>query len=87
MTAAGVIPSGERPPVMARTELGWRVSVSVVTVFALASFLVLHFAFWSDRLTAVQNIALVIVALMAFIATNGATWASWGIRFAPRPLS
>lgn len=59
---------------------GWRVGVSVATVFGFAIFLMLYFAFWAGSYTATQSIVLVLVAVLAFVGVNGATWASWGAR-------
>jgi hypothetical protein len=68
------------------TGLGWRVAVSVVSVFGWLSFVLLYFGFWSTPFSVTQTVVLVIVSMLVFVAVNGATWASWGIRHA-RPFS
>jgi hypothetical protein len=65
--------------------IGWRVGVSILSVFGFASFLLLYFAFWAGSFSAAQDLAVVLVAILVFIAANGAAWASWGIRQAPGP--
>lgn len=59
--------------------MGWRVAVSIVTVFGLASFLLLFAAFWAGPFTIFQVVAVCLVAALVFIAINGAAWASWGV--------
>lgn len=62
--------------------MGWRVAVSIVSVFGLASFVLLYFAFWATTFSWLQNLAVVVVATLVFIGVNGASWASWGMRHA-----
>jgi hypothetical protein len=64
-----------------RAEMGWRIAVSIVSVFGLAIFLLLYFTFWAAGCTWIQSAAVVVVSIMVFIAANGAAWASWGTRF------
>jgi len=59
---------------------GWRVAVSLTSVFGLTSFLLIYFAFWVSAFSTLQTAALVAVAILAFIAMNGAAWASWEVR-------
>ncbi len=61
---------------------GWRVAISIVSVFGWLSFVLLYFAFWADGFTGVQSGVLILVSLLVFIAVNGAAWASWGTRYA-----
>lgn len=72
---------GPLPTRQLRTGMGWRTAVSIVSVFGLASFLLLYFAFWAGGFTGIQSTAVVVVSLLVFIAANGAAWASWGTRF------
>jgi hypothetical protein len=60
--------------------MGWRVAVSIATLFGLVSFVLLYFAFWSGRFSTLQSVVVVIVAILVFVATNGAAWAGWGMR-------
>ena len=64
--------------------MGSRVAVSIISVFGLAIFLLLYFAFWTGSLSWVQSLVIVVVAILVFIAVNGASWASWGIRYGRR---
>ncbi len=64
--------------------MGWRVSVSIVTFFGLVIAVILWLSFYVQKFNVYQNIAVVIVILLAFIAIMGATWASWGMRQAFR---
>jgi len=61
---------------------GWRVAVSLASVFGLASFLPIYFAFWCGSFSVLQTTALILAAILTFTAMNGAAWASWGVRYA-----
>lgn len=71
--------------------MGWRVGVSIVTFFGSMIAVILWLFFYATSFSVYQNIALVVVILLAFIAVMGATWASWGMkqrdywRTAPHP--
>ncbi len=60
--------------------MGWRVGVSIVSVFGLASFVLLYLAFWASSYNWIQNTVVVLVSGLIFVAANGAAWASWGMR-------
>jgi len=61
-------------------EMGWRVGVSIVTVFGWLSFLLLYLAFWASGFNWGQSLALILVSILVFVGINGAVWASWGPR-------
>jgi hypothetical protein len=65
-------------------EMGPRVAVSIASVFGLAIFLLLYFAFWTGSFSWLQSLVVVVVAILAFIGINGAAWASWGVRYGRR---
>jgi membrane protein YdbS with pleckstrin-like domain len=68
-----------------KTEVtGWRVSVSIVTLFGFLISAILWLFFYADNFNVYQNIAVVVVMLLAFVAVMGATWASWGMRQSER---
>jgi len=60
--------------------MGWRVGVSIVTFFAAVIAVILWLFFYAGGFNAYQNIAVVVVIFLAFIAVMGATWASWGMK-------
>jgi hypothetical protein len=60
--------------------MGWRVGVSIVTFFGATIAVILWLFFYAGSFTPYQNIAVVVVILLAFIAVMGATWASWGMK-------
>lgn len=67
-------------------EFGWRVGVSVVSVFGLIVFALLLLAFWAGTFTAFQTAAILTAAGLVFVAVNGGSWASWrASRLAPVP--
>lgn len=56
--------------------MGWRIGVSIFAFFGLLAFIILWLFFWADGFSVYQNIAIVIVSLLVFLAICGATWAS-----------
>jgi len=60
--------------------MGWRVTASIVTFFGALIAVILWLFFYGGSFNAYQNIAVVIVILLAFIAVMGAIWASWGMK-------
>jgi len=60
--------------------MGWRVTVSVIATFGFLIAAVVWVFFYAGSLSAYQNIAVLAVAVFAFIGLMGATWASWGMR-------
>jgi hypothetical protein len=64
-----------------RTEgIGWRVALSIITFFGSMIAVIIWLFFYAGSFTVYQNLALVVVILLAFVAVMGATWAPWGIR-------
>lgn len=60
--------------------MGWRVAVSIVTFFGSVIAVILWLFFYAGSFNAYQNIAVIVVIFLAFIAVMGATWAPWGMR-------
>jgi hypothetical protein len=63
--------------------MGWRVGVSIVTVFGSLIAGILWLFFYAGSFNAYQNIAVIVVIFLAFVAIMGGTWAPWGIRQSP----
>ena len=60
--------------------IGWRIGVTVATFFGSVIAVILWLFFYAGSFSVYQNIALVVVILLAFIGLMGATWASWGMK-------
>jgi hypothetical protein len=60
--------------------MAWRVGVSIVTFFGALIAVILWLFFYAGGYNAYQNIAVIIVIILAFVAVMGATWASWGMK-------
>jgi len=60
--------------------MGWRVGATIITFFGSMIVAILWLFFYAGSFTVYQNIALVVVILMAFIGIMGAIWASWGMK-------
>ena len=60
--------------------IGWRVAISILTFFGSVIGIILLLFFYAQNFNVYQNIALVVVILLGFVAVMGATWASWGIK-------
>ncbi|MEO9294317.1 MAG: hypothetical protein ABI347_01810 [Nitrososphaera sp.] len=64
--------------------VGRRIAVTVVTFFASIIGIIIWLSFFAGNFGIYQNIAVVIVIILTFIATAGATWAVWGIKHGAR---
>ncbi len=60
--------------------MGWRVAVSIVAFFGSIIAVILWLFFYAGSFNVYQNIAVIVVIFLAFIAVMGATWASWGMK-------
>jgi hypothetical protein len=60
--------------------MGWRVAASIITFFASIIGIILWLFFYAENFNIYQNIAIVVVIFLGFIAVMGATWASWGMK-------
>lgn len=54
--------------------------VSVTTFFGAIISAILWLFFYAGKYNVYQNIAVIVVILLAFIGIMGAAWASWGMR-------
>lgn len=60
--------------------MGWRVSMSIASFFGATIAVILWLFFFAGSFSVYQNIAVVAVISLVFVAVMGVTWASWGIR-------
>jgi hypothetical protein len=72
----GETPAGPRNP----EGMGWRIALSIVTFFGAIIAVILWLFFYAGSYNVYQNIAVVVVIFLVFIAVMGAAWASWGMR-------
>ena len=56
----------------------WRIIVSIVLPFIAIIFLIVWFWFYAEPYTVWQNIAVLLVVLLAMGGTLGVIWARWG---------
>ena len=61
-------------------DMGWRVTISILTFFASIIGVIIWLFFYAEDYTIYQNVAIVVVIFLGFIAVMAATWASWGIK-------
>jgi len=59
----------------------WRVGLSIISFFALIIFIIVWLFFHADMYTVYQNMAVIIVALLAFCGVMGGAWAPWGMKY------
>lgn len=83
--AATETPTTSHVPTWRATAGGWRISVSILSIFGLVIFLLVYFAFWAGGFSGLQSAVIVLASILAFVAVNGATWAPWGARYAEAP--
>jgi hypothetical protein len=60
--------------------MGWRISVSILTLFGLMGFIVVWLFFFAGSFMIYQNIAVLLLVVFAFIGLNAAAWAPWGMK-------
>jgi len=60
---------------------GLRVAISIISVFGIVGFFIVWLFFFADKFSLYQNVAVGLVAVLAFIAIMAASWASWGIKY------
>jgi len=60
--------------------MGWRVGVSIFSFFAAIIAVILWLFFYAGGYNAYQNLAIIVVIFLAFVAVMGAVWASWGLK-------
>ena len=60
--------------------LSQRVSGTIIAFFGAIIAIILWLLFYADRFTVYQNVAVVAVILLGFVAIMGAVWAPWGMR-------
>jgi uncharacterized membrane protein YedE/YeeE len=66
------------------TGMGWRISVTILTFFGAVIGIILWLFFYAENFNVYQNIAILVVILIGFVAVMGASWASWGMKQAAR---
>ncbi len=64
--------------------IGWRIAVTILTFFGSIIGIIVWLFFYASQFNIYQNIAIVVVILLGFIAVMGAVWASWGMKQARR---
>ena len=57
-----------------------RVAVSIITFFGSVIVAILWLFFYAESFNVYQNLAVIVVVFLAFVAVMGATWASWGMK-------
>ncbi|WP_148699843.1 hypothetical protein [Candidatus Nitrososphaera evergladensis] len=60
--------------------MGWRIALSILTFFGSVIGIILWLFFYAENFNVYQNIAVVVVILIGFMAIMGATWVSWGMK-------
>ncbi len=60
--------------------MGWRVAASIVAFFGAIIAVIVWLFFYAGNFNVYQNMAVIVVIFLAFIAVMGATWAPWGMK-------
>lgn len=80
MTEEGI--SKEGFDAMKTAGFGWRVAVSILVFFGWLIFLIIWLFFYAVDYSVFQNLAMVLVSIIAGIGILAGTWVTWGMRFA-----
>ena len=62
--------------------MAWRVSFSAVSALSWLGFFILWLAFYASDYNAYENIAIIILSAVVFVALNAAIWVPFGMKFA-----
>ena len=65
--------------------MAWRVSMSVISALSWLGFFILWLAFYAGDYNVYENIAIIILSLLAFLALMVSVWVPFGLRFAEKP--
>lgn len=60
-----------------------RVTLSIITVFGWLIFLIVWLTFYAGIYNIYQNLAVIVVSVLVFLAVMGSSWASWGMKYGP----
>jgi len=66
--------------IMKTKGFGWRISLSIISGVGWLIFLIIWLFFYATDFNVYQNIAIIIVSILAIGGIMGATWAPWGIK-------
>jgi uncharacterized membrane protein YeiH len=64
--------------------MGWSVVLSIATFFASIAAIIVWLFFYAENFNVYQNIVIVVVIILGFVALMGATWAAWGMKQSER---
>ena len=64
--------------------MGVRVTASIAAFFGAVIGIILWLFFYAQNFNVYQNIAIIVVAIVGFIASMAAIWAAWGMKEAAR---
>lgn len=67
--------------------MGWRVAVTILAFFGSVIGVILWLFFYTDGFSVYQNIAVIVMIFLGFVAVVGVVWAPWGMRQGAARLS
>jgi cation transport ATPase len=67
---------------MSGLGMAWRISASVVSAFSWLAFFILWLAFYAGDYNVYENIAILILSVVAFVVVNVAVWIPFGLKLA-----
>ena len=79
VAAAGMVEAGIEHMV-GPEGMGWRVGVSIFSFFAAIIAVIVWLFFYAGGYNVYQNLAIIVVIFLAFVAVMSAIWASWGLK-------
>ncbi len=64
--------------------MGWRIALSIILFFGLIAFIIVWLFFFADGFSGFQNLAIFLLALVAFFGLQAAVWATMWMRWGKR---
>ena len=72
------------PPWGMGRAIGWRIALSIMLFFGLIAFILVWLFFFAGGFNVYQNLAILMVALLAFSGLGAAVWATMWMRWGRR---
>jgi len=63
--------------------MGWRISLSILSVFVWAAFIIIWLFFLASDYSIWENLGIFLLSLVVFVGVNAAAWVPFGMRYAP----
>ncbi len=64
--------------------MGWRIALSIILFFGLIAFIIVWLFFYADGFSLAQNVAIFLLAVVAFFGLQASVWVTMWMRWGRR---